>query len=164
MTWPEHSSVARRDFIARVIFVLALAAMVGDTLGLTWLKGLGIATGFAPLPKVFSDVDGHETFAARFTILETSPDGSTARRVITPEMYGNLRGPYNRRNVYGAALSYAPRLPEEVWRPVFCHGLSPGGPLRSELRLSPEGPIAVEIATLTRGRSNRFLMEDPCTH
>lgn len=138
--------------------------MVGDALGISWLKGLGVASGFAPLPKVFSDVDGHETFAAEFTFVENSEEGGTTRNTITPELYGRLRGPYNRRNVYGAALSYAPRLPEEVWRPVFCYGLSEDGPLRSELGLAPAGPIAVEIATRTQGRDDRFLLEDPCTN
>lgn len=156
------AAVVRGNFLSRVLFVIALSAMVGDALGISWLKGLGIATGFAPLPKVFSDIDGHETFAARFTLIETV-EGATHRRVITPELYARLAGPYNRRNVYGAALSYAPRLPEEVWRPAFCYGLSPQGPLRTELELASRGSIAVEIETLTRGRDDRFVLEDPCT-
>ena len=137
--------------------------MAGDALRLPWLKGIGLATGIAPLPKVFSDVDGFETFAARFTLVETSEEGVIKRRVITPELYSRLDGPYNRRNAYGAALSYAPRMPEEVWRPVFCYGLSPSGPVRRELDLSSYGPVSVEIETQTRGRDDRFLLEDPCT-
>lgn len=163
MTATGSPTTARANLLARVILAIGLSAMVGDATGLVWLKGLGLASGVAPLPKVFSDVDGHETFAARFTLVETGTDGSTTRRSITPEIYSRLAGPYNRRNVYGAALSYAPRMPGELWRPVFCHGLAPGGPLRSELGVSPSGPVAVEIETLTRGRDDRFLLEDPCT-
>ncbi len=157
-------AVSRANRVARILLIIACTAMAGDTLGLRWLKGLGLATGIAPLPKVFSDVDGHETFAARFTLLETGTDGETRRREITPELYGRLAGPYNRRNVYGAALSYAPRLPEEVWRPVFCFGLARSGPLRSELDLAPTASLAVEIVTLTKGRDDRFLLEDPCAN
>jgi hypothetical protein len=29
---------------------------------------------------------------------------------LTPRVYGGLQGPYNRRNAYGAALSYGPVL------------------------------------------------------
>ena len=159
----RSAAVIRANFYARVLFVLALTAMAGDALGWQWLKGLGVATGFAPLPKVFSDVDGHETFAARFTFIETRPAGDGTRPEITPELYGRLSGPYNRRNAYGAALSYAPRLPDRVWRPVFCFGLAPGGPVRTELGLEPSGPIAVEIQTLTRGRDDVFVLDDPCT-
>lgn len=160
---PPKDSTARAGLLARVILAVGLFAMIGDATGLVWLKGLGLASGIAPLPKVFSDVDGHETFAARFTLIETDDGGTIVRRVITPEIYSRLDGPYNRRNVYGAALSYAPRMPDELWRPVFCHGLAPGGPLRSELGVSASGPVAVEIETLTRGRDDRFLLEDPCT-
>ena len=162
MKAPEQA-VVRGNRLARIVLIVGLFAMVGDATGLDWLKGLGVSTGFAPLPKVFSDVDGHETFAARFTLIEIGQAGAERRHPITPEVYSQLAGPYNRRNVYGAALSYAPRLPEHIWQPVFCYGLEEGGPLRSELGLSVRGPVAVEIETLTRGRSDRFLLEPPCT-
>src|SRR3954464_3791251 len=107
--------------------------MAGYGTGSAALRGIGAATAASPLPKVFSDVDGLETFASGFTLHYRSGDGTRTDTAITPALYGRLAGPYNRRNVYGAALSYAPRLPRELWEPVYCYGLAPGGPLRSEL-------------------------------
>jgi hypothetical protein len=118
----------------------------------------------SPLPKVFSDVDGLETFASELTLRYQMPDGTLIETGITPELYGRLAGPYNRRNVYGAALSYAPRLPRELWEPVFCYGLRPEGPLRAELGLTSEvSDISVTIRTRTRGRSDAWTLESSCT-
>lgn len=138
--------------------------MAGDGLELRVLKGIGAASVLAPLPKVFSDVRGLETFASEFTF-EIQESGAAVREVpITPQLYAQLAGPYNRRNVYGAALAYAPRLPEKLWQSVFCYGLRPGGPLRTELGLpaAADARIRVRIRTRTRGRADRWLLEAPC--
>lgn len=136
--------------------------MAGDALGLRWLRGIGAATVAAPLPKVFSDVAGLETFASDFVLEAETPRG-TLRVPITPGLYARVEGPYNRRNVYGAALSYAPRLPEELWRPVYCYGLAPGGPLRRELGLPEDAAdVRVHISTRTRGRAGHWTLEPDC--
>lgn len=136
--------------------------MAGDTLGLRWLRGIGAASVAAPLPKVFSDVAGLETFALDFVLEAETPHGPV-HLPITPALYTRVEGPYNRRNVYGAALSYAPRLPDELWRPVYCYGLARGGTLRRELGL-PEDATAlrVHITTRTRGRTGRWTLEPEC--
>jgi hypothetical protein len=136
--------------------------MAGDALGLPWLRGIGAASVAAPLPKVFSDVRGLETFASRFDLEVTTPAGAH-RREITPEVYARLAGPYNRRNVYGAALSYAPRLPPELWRQVFCYGFAPDGPLRGELGVPADATaVRVHITSRTRGRDQSWILEPPC--
>ena len=138
--------------------------MAGYVTGSVSLRGTGAATAASPLPKVFSDVDGLETFASEFTLRYREPDGTVIEMAITPELYGRLTGPYNRRNVYGAALSYAPRLPRELWEPVFCYGLGPEGPLRKELGLGAEASdVSVTIRTRTRGRSDTWTLEPSCT-
>ncbi|HEV3459228.1 MAG TPA: hypothetical protein VHG32_21955 [Thermoanaerobaculia bacterium] len=148
---------------AAALLVLGSLQMVGDATGLTALKGIGAALAASPLPKVFSDVRGLETFASEFTLLATLPAGKEIELPITPELYRRLGGPYNRRNVYGAALSYAPRLPQPLWQAVFCHGLGPAGPLRRELGV-PAGAthLRVRIATRTRGRTGTWVLEAPC--
>ncbi len=154
----------KRDVAALALLVVGLLQMTGDALGIPFLKGLGAATAASPLPKVFSDVRGLETFASRFALSYRAPGGGLVERELTPELYARVRGPYNRRNVYGAALAYAPRLPEALWREVYCYGLGPGGPLRRELGI-PAGArqVRVLIATRTRGRRDSWLLEDPCT-
>jgi hypothetical protein len=114
---------------------------------------------------VFSDVDGLETFASEFTLHYRLADGRPASLRITPEVYGRLGGPYNRRNVYGAALSYAPRLPERLWTTVYCYGTapSPEGPLRRELGI-PAGAheLSISIRTMTRGRTDQWTFAPVC--
>lgn len=137
--------------------------MAGDATGFAPLEGIGLATMASPLPKVFSAVDGYETFAASFTLTAERPDGSRTVVELTPESARGLRGPYNRRNVYGAALSYAPRLPPPVWQAVFCHGLEPGGPLRAELGVPADAErVTVEVVARTRGSSDSWLLEATC--
>lgn len=154
-----------RNAAALSLLALSLSSMAGDLLGLTALKGLGALSTAAPLPKVFSDVRGLEPFASEFAFEIERPGQPVQIVSITPELYGRLAGPYNRRNVYGAALSYAPRLPEPLWRQVFGHALCPGGPLRLELGLEddPAAEIRVILRTRTRGRNDTWRLEAPCS-
>ena len=155
-------SLVWRNRAGLALLLLAMAQMVGDLAGWRSLVGLGAAWGVSPRPSVFGDVDGLETFASRFAFVWTEA-GAERRLEITPEVYSRLAGPYNRRNVYGAALAYAPRLPDELWRPVYCHGLAPQGPLRRELGLPAETrDLATEIATRSRGRADRWRLQPPC--
>ncbi len=121
---------------------IGLAQMTGDLLGIPALKGLAAATVISPAPKVFSAVKGLETYSTRFRI-EWSDGAGTLRSVeLTPETCRGLRGPYNRRNVYGAALAYGPILAmDERARPmldaVLSYGLARDGRLLGELGCDP---------------------------
>jgi hypothetical protein len=100
--------------------VLGLAQMAGDLLGSRALRGLAAATTASPAPKVFSAVRGLETYSTRFALEWTEPDGVTRALELTPAVYQRLRGPYNRRNVFGAALAYGPLLvTDPAARPMF---------------------------------------------
>jgi hypothetical protein len=144
--------------------VIACLQMTGYIVDSVPLRGIGAAIVVSPLPKVFSDVDGLEPFASEFTLRYRAADGTVVETLITPALYGRLAGPYNRRNVYGAALSYAPRLPRELWEPVFCYGLAPHGPLREELGVGSNATdISVTIRTQTRGRRDAWTLESSCT-
>lgn len=135
--------------------------MLGYLLENTALRGIGAACGFAPYTKVFCDVDGFETFAAKFSLALTDENGETEIVEVTPEFYRQLEGPYNRRNVYGAALSYAPRMPEELWHSVFCYGFN--GPLREEFGIGDEvSEISILIQTRTKGRDDSWSFTPPC--
>jgi hypothetical protein len=153
-----------RNCAALTLGVIGCMQMLGYVSGSRLLRGIGAATVISPLPKVFSDVDGLETFASEFTIRYRDARGTMTATRITPELYGRLAGPYNRRNVYGAALSYAPRLPRSLWEPVLCRGLGPQGHLRSELGLGSDArEISVTIRTMTRGRTDAWTLESACT-
>jgi len=152
----------RLNLAALALCALGTLQIVGGVLDWTPLRGVAAAWGFAPYPKVFSDVRGLETFASSFT-LQWQAGGRDVSLPITPELYAKLRGPYNRRNVYGAALAYAPRLPAEQWQAVYCYGLRSGGPLRRELGVPDDAVhFRVRIDTRTRGRSEAWTLAAPC--
>ncbi len=150
---------------ATVLCAFSLLNMAADLLDLPVAKGLASASVISPLPKVFSDVRGLETFASEFTIEATTPGQEPRLITITPELYARVVGPYNRRNVYGAALSYAPRLPENLWQAIYCFALRPGGTLRSELDLPAESGtnVAVIIKTRTKGRHDTWRLDPKCS-
>ena len=143
---------------AACLIAVGLSQMAGDLCeqfvspyyGLR-LKGLGAATAAAPAPKVFSAVRGLETYSTRFFLEWTGADGAAHSLELTPEVYARLRGPYNRRNVYGAALAYGPVLPAELRDPVLAYALCGDAPLLRELGIDPaevRGPVRVRFEPL----------------
>ncbi|MHC5114339.1 MAG: hypothetical protein ACYTGP_07920 [Planctomycetota bacterium] len=159
---PSPRGLLARNLAAAILTGLGIMQLTGYVFGLRAVRGIAACTAASPLPKVFSDADGLETFASRFTLVYEL-GGVTVRETMTPELYQQLRGPYWRRNVYGAALAYGPRMPEELWEPVFCYGIGPGGPFHRELDV-PAGAegIHVVIETKTRGRDDVFTLEPRC--
>jgi len=153
-----------RGVAAVFLTIVGFLQMTGYLIGSDILRGIGAATAASPFPRVFSDIDGLETFASQFILRYRDPVGRSVALEITPHVYGRLGGPYNRRNVYGAALSYAPRLPDPLWQSVFCYALAPDGPLRRELGLEPGASgFEVIIRTRTRGRNDVWTLAPPCT-
>ena len=126
------------------LVVLGTAQMAGDLLEFLPLKAVAAATCASPAPKVFSAVQGLETYSTRF-FLELG-----ARRVeITPALYARIKGPYNRRNVYGAALAYGPVLPPTLRDPMMRYALCGDAPLLRELGLSAtQSPVVVTLEPL----------------
>ena len=154
---PKFANVA-----AWSLAVFGCAQMIGHLSGARALRGLGAASAIAPFPKVFSDVDGLETFASSFVLHWRDASGTAHALPIAPQLYAKLGGAYNRRNVYGAALSYAPRLPEPLWSAVFQYAFAPTGPLRREFGLPADAhDFAVEIRTNTKGRSDQWMLKPP---
>ena len=133
-----------RRFAPLFLLVLGVAQMIGDLFGILPLKGMAAATAASPAPKVFSAVKGLETYSTRFFI-----EWQGGRVELTPEIYSRIRGPYNRRNVYGAALAYAPVVPAQLRDPVMRYALCGRAPLLRELGIDPpQMPIAVRLEPL----------------
>jgi hypothetical protein len=147
-----------RNIIAGALLLVGLTQMIGDLTGNRILKGVGAATAIAPCPKVFCDMDGLEPFASSFTITMQDPDVISVP--ITPNLYSRFRGPYNRRNVYGAAIAAAPRLPEAMRQSVFDYAFGPDGPLRKELGLTENSRVTLTVHSNTRGRNDTWTF--PC--
>lgn len=150
----------------KALYVLVVAAGLMQIAGYltrnSSIKGLGAAIASSPLPIVFTEVKGVETFASEFHIEYTGADGSRKSLLVTPEMYSRLQGPYNRRNIYGAAISYGPVLPEALWGSVLEYGIC-RKTLIKELGI-PEtaSDITIRIKTKTRGRKDEWVLKPAC--
>lgn len=132
--------------MAALLLVLGLTRMTGYFLGNRALQGIGAVSGIAPYTKVFCSADGYEAFTARFWLRGQKADGSTEEVVFSPELYTRLRGPYMRRNVYGAALVFAPRLPAALREAIHAKALRPDGPMWRELNLPRDWKqVSIEI-------------------
>jgi hypothetical protein len=143
------------------LLLLGLLQMTGDLLRVPQLKGLAAATGASPAPKVFSSVQGLETFSSDFYIEWKYRNGAAHAIKLTPEMYSRIRGPYNRRNVFGAALSYAPVFAGDVrTRPMYDavvrYALCGPAPLLREMGIDPKDLSEPPVIRLVPRAGTRF--------
>jgi hypothetical protein len=142
--------VSRRAAITGALLVLGLAQMVGSLLHLPALRALAAATGASPAPKVFSAVQGLETFSTSFFLDIVDAGGSTRSVPLTADLYARLRGPYNRRNVYGAVLAFGPVLASDprtapMFQSVLDRSLCGARPLLRELGLAADPTASVRV-------------------
>lgn len=157
------NSLIWRNIAALGVLLLGLTQMAGDLMGNRVLKGLGAASAMAPCPKVFCDMNGLEGFASTFTLRLEVESGEVREIAITPDLYSRLKGPYNRRNAYGAALSFAPKLPPRLWQSVYDYGWCVDGSLRRELDVPNNARrVTTIIRTQTRGRGDVWKLEPTC--
>ena len=156
-----------------VLVVVGLAQMVGDLTDWPVLKGLAAATGASPAPKVFSSLRGLETYLTKFFLEWQDRAGVPQKLEITPEVYSRLRGPYNRRNVYGAVLAYGSVLSSDPrGRPMFDavagHALCGEAPLLRELGVDPvtiAGRVRIRLETRPGSSLGDLplMLEPPCS-
>ena len=134
----------RINIAAAGLLVIGFTAMLGELLHFPKLKGLALASQVAPYTKVFGAAKSYETqrsfetFACDFTLSYDTTDGQSHKLSLTPEVYQNLAGPYNRRNVYGAILAYGPALPPKLRSHTLNRALTSEQSILSELGL-PSG-------------------------
>lgn len=155
------------------LLLLGLSQMAGDLLGLGWLRGLALATAAAPAPRVFSAVAGLETYSTAFFLEWTDTDGAEHALRLDPELYARIRGPYNRRNAYGAVVAYGPVLAtgpatQAMYEAVARYALCGDAPLLRELGVDPEsvrGSARIRLAPLpgTDLGDLPLLLEAPCS-
>jgi len=155
-----------------LLLVLGLLQMAGDVLHLPAIKGLAAATAASPAPKVFSAVRGLETYSSRFFLEWTDKLGHFQSVEITPERARGLRGPYNRRNVYGAVLAYGPIMQSDaalqpMFNSVSHYALCGNAPLLQELGIDTanmQGAPRVRLETRpgTQAVGMPLTFEAPC--
>src|SRR5262245_38697505 len=154
------------------LLALGLAQMAGDVLHLPALKAVGFATAASPAPRVFTTVRGMEGFSTRFFLEWRDRSGREHSLALTPEVYARLRGPYNRRNVYGAALAAGPvlaadRRTQALFNSVAAYALCAPAPVLTELGLDPDDvvpPLRVRYEPVAGSRWAGLpgVIEAPC--
>lgn len=154
------------------LLVLGLAQMTGALLGSAPLQGLAAATAASPAPKVFSSVQGLETYSTTFFIEWWDASRQEHSLQLTPEIYSQLKGVYNRRNAYGAALAYAPifarnERTRKMLIAVGRYALCGDAPLLRELGMDPDqidGPLRIRLDPLPGTDTSGLLTEftAPC--
>lgn len=150
----------RSERLAIGVLLIGLLQFAGHFSGIRALRGLGAVSGAAPFPKVFTAHRGVETFAWTLTLCYRTQEGQT-REVLTPARCAQLRGPYNRRNVYGAVLSYGPLLPRELRASVARAALGPQGSLRAELGLPERArELRIELRSRTPGDGRVWILHE----
>jgi hypothetical protein len=123
--------------ISAVVIIIGSLQCIGFVFQSDSIRKLGQLTAASPLPLVFSHFRGLETFSPRF-FLRVERDQVAPQEVpITPELDSQLDGPYNRRNLYGAAFAYGAVLQKESERlmvdGILRYGFCKNGPVRELL-------------------------------
>ncbi len=92
-----------------LIFIGSVRA-VADIGGYSNVSSFFSLFNASPAMKVFTAHNNYETFSPIFMLDFHGDNGSSTSIELTPELYRKLEGPYNRRNIFGAAISYGPVL------------------------------------------------------
>lgn len=148
--------------ILSTVFLLAIGSlqMAGDLFQQPALLAIGRATNSSPAPKVFTQQNGYETFSARFYIQYVDNEQRQHTTEITPQNYQLIKGPYNRRNMYGAAISYAPVLAQNpitqpMMHQVLEYALRHDSALLSSLGIVACDSHSIKLIIVPRSQSNQ---------
>ncbi len=143
----------------RLVLAVGALQIVGWVSGWYALRGIGQLSAASPLPlvfsshHVFSEQSDWETFSPSFLAEVVYGDGEWEQVAVIPKVYARLSGPYNRRNVYGAAISYGPVLddgkPRAMRDAVLHYGFCDGGPL-ARLASRPEDVARAAVVATPR--------------
>lgn len=153
------------------LLTLGLLRMAGEALHVKPVQALAAATAASPAPKVFSAVRGLETYSSEFFVEWTDRRGVFHSIRLTPERASGMRGPYNRRNVYGAVLAYGPVLrTNEATGPMFesvsRYAVCGQAPLLRELGIpvdDVEGSVRIRLEPKNGTATRDLPMEyEPC--
>ena len=151
-----------RNYLYIFVVFIGCIQIIGHIVGVKEVKAFGMLTASSPLPIVFTEVKGVETFASDFYIEYLNKNKKHVSEQITPEMYAKLKGPYNRRNVYGAAISYGPILNEKILNPVLEYGICKKV-LLQEMGFPVSGTnYVIKIITKTKGRDAIWYLKTDC--
>ena len=138
-----------RTMAAWLLVGLGLSNFIGYVSGARALRRWAQATMASPLPLAFSDCGSLRNFADGFHLDIVTTDGTRVGADADASIYAALPGPYERRVIYGSALSLAPLVPTPLFHAILRHGLCDRGPIAAALGF--ERPLR-EATIVTVGR------------
>ena len=127
-----------RNTLAIIVLAIGLTQMAGYLTGWKILRGIGLASGIAPFPKVFSEADGYEPFAATFRLLGEMPDGSPWPAPSPPHATRDSPAPTTAATSTAQHSPSPPASPPSSAIPSSALDLAPGSQLRKELQIPSE--------------------------
>lgn len=152
----------KHNTLAYILVALGLIQSLGWATKQEWLRGIGLLTVASPLPIVFTQVKGIETFAEDFNLNYTDDKGNQNTLKIDSKSYSQFKAPYNFRNVIGAAVSYGPILPPELRDSVLHYAfVSPGNLVRSLDLEPPLKNASLTITSRTAGNDQTWEIQIP---
>ncbi len=93
-----------------ILCFFATIKVAADIFGFEKLSAVAAMTNVAPAMKVFTAHKGYETYSSIFELSVSYLNGGVETVQLSPSNYSGLKGPYNRRNVYGALIAFGPVL------------------------------------------------------
>lgn len=156
----------RYNLIIWILLITGCISTFGLTINSHTVKYIGFISGSSPLPLVFSAYNGVETFSTEISLHGRFKDGEELNLTMTRELYAKLKGPYNRRNMYGVMFSHGPfftdpqlvQMRDEVLKHSMC--AIPGrksGHLIKEFGYDQELSHAIiKIQSKTQGWSDKI--------
>jgi len=150
-----------KSFLVGLLMVVGCLQTVGYIYNSPTIKGAGFMSTASPLPLVFSAFNGVETFSTTFEFRVEFQNGTCVEQMIDHKLYGNLEGPYNRRNVYGVIFSHGPFFDKpnliEMRRQILHWGMCNPGQLAKEFGYNePIKTAFIFIRSKTAGNENKM--------
>lgn len=147
---------------AVTLCLFATIKIVADVSGFERLSAVAAITNVAPAMMVFTAQNGYETYSSVFELTVHYIDGRTITTELNPSNYSGLRGPYNRRNVYGALIAYGPVLvknprTQPMWNEMAHRAFCGSSSVLAELGFSNNsGVIGATIRYLGQVQKDRY--------
>lgn len=116
--------------IITLLLLLGSMNMIGYIFDSNNMKNIAYISTSSPLPFVFTSYNDVETFSLHHELNLEYKNGTNSAILLDHKLYSKLKGPYNRRNVIGAAFSHGAfftdkrmlEIRDQIFYWGFCEG------------------------------------------
>jgi len=164
--------VSNKHVLKKIIFCILVIIGCLNTFGyvnnMPKVRGVAFMTVASPLPLVFSVYNGIETFSTMFDLDITFQNDTQIQKTIDHKLYGNMKGPYNRKNVYGVVFSHGPFFKEpnqiKMRDQILQYGLCKPGELAKEFGIYDKlKHVTINVKSKTVGNEGKsWRIDVPC--